>query len=69
MSVKCRDCGVTKRTAVDARRQNWCRHTFRQQRTVQWSCPLCQQEQTKRALERDPKRKRFNLHMGRARAT
>ena len=63
MSLMCRECGVTRQTVTEARKQGWCRHTFERQRTVQWSCPKCQHEQTKRALVRDPN-KRFNFYLG-----
>jgi len=51
-------------TVAIATRTGWCRHTHTDSPNVEWSCVLCQQAQTKRALTRDPARKRFNLHIG-----
>jgi predicted RNA-binding Zn-ribbon protein involved in translation (DUF1610 family) len=63
MSVKCAECGARKSSVPIARRLGWCRHTFTQHRGVTWSCPDCQDEQTRRALARDPN-KRFNFYLG-----
>jgi len=64
VSLKCKDCDATMTTAAIATRTGWCRHTHTDSPNVEWSCVLCQQAQTKRALTRDPARKRFNLHIG-----
>lgn len=63
MTLKCRDCGLTRQTVTEARRQGWCRHRYEHTRRVQWSCPKCQHEQTKRALTRNAD-KRFNFYLG-----